>query len=210
MTLGDPDEVWFDTATLLSLVFAEHTLRLLQGGVLAGRAKWAEAVEEELRRLAASAAPPPRINNVRRDTAWLGEPVVPDGQQHGDVQRCRDAVAIPDHHPEEHLGEAQSVVLARDAHRARVAGSGATSRVTIVASDDRDTAAVLRAARADEGVRLWTTAHLLAYLVQADHLDCDDAYHDYERMTGQGARKGMPRGLTREELCTGDIPPPRR
>lgn len=206
MTLPDPTQIWFDTAALVSLAHAGNALPILRRRALGDRPRWVDAVEDEVTRGRQPHEHIAGLHLIQADTAWLGDYAELDEGQHIEAYELRDTIALPMDHPDEHLGEAQTVVLARDTHHRLTAGGG--TAVVVAASDDRGIATVARNASAAGVVTLWSSAHVLAFLVQLGELTCDDAFSDYTHMVNQG--RGLNRSLSRQDLCAGHIPPPRR
>lgn len=202
MSLPVPDEVWFDAAALVSLAHAPNGLAALQQRALGDRARWVDAVEQEVTRQRRPHEHIPGLHAVTANTAWLGEYELLDGEQQAEAYELRDDITIDDDHADKSLGEAQTVVIARDRFD-RSAASGA-QLVVVAASDDGDLAVVARNAGAAGKIQVWSSAHILSLLVHLGSLTCDRAYDDYLAMVSQ--RRGLHRSLTRDQLCSGTIP----
>lgn len=202
MSLPVPDELWFDSAALVSLAHARNALAVLRSRALDDRPRWVDTVEEELTRDRRPHDHIPGLHEIKVDTAWLGEYQLLDEAQMAEAFELRDGITIADDHDAKSLGEAQTVVVARDRYE-RAAASGAML-VVVAVSDDRDLAVVARNAGAAGKLEVWSSAHVLAVLVQLGSLTCEQAYDDYQHMVSQ--RRGLHRDLTREQLCAGSIP----
>jgi hypothetical protein len=75
---------------------------------------WASAIPGELRRLNALIPPTPHAGQAQRlAIGWLGTPAIELADEVDQIWDLRDRIAAGRGHPDEHLGEAQSIVIAR-------------------------------------------------------------------------------------------------
>lgn len=108
-----PGSLW-DTASLISLVCSRAAVTHMRGPGVLRDPGWASAIPGELRRLHALDPPTAHAGQAQRlAVAWLGAPVRELPEEVDAIWDLRDRIAAGTGHPDEHLGEAQSIVLAR-------------------------------------------------------------------------------------------------
>lgn len=108
-----PGSFW-DTASLISLVCSRVAVTHVRAPSRLRDPGWASAIPGELRRLHALHPPTPHAGQAQRlAVSWLGTPVRELPEEVDAIWDLRDRIAAGTGHPDEHLGEAQSIVLAR-------------------------------------------------------------------------------------------------
>lgn len=75
---------------------------------------WTTMIPRELARLNALRPPTPHAGSAHRmAVAWLSAPLAETEAEMDEILKLRDRIAAGTGHPREHLGEAQSIVLAK-------------------------------------------------------------------------------------------------
>lgn len=104
----------WDTASLISLVCSRVAVSHVRGPGVLRRPGWASAIPGELRRLHALDPPTAHAGQAHRlAVSWLGTPVRELPEEVDTIWDLRDRIAAGTGHPDEHLGEAQSIIVAR-------------------------------------------------------------------------------------------------
>lgn len=200
MSLADtPDELWLDTASLLSLGNMRNARRALEAGALSGRLRWGGTVEDELKHQQHKNPGVPGANHAMGLRRLLGPAVEPTSAQDELIDRIQGQLATSAT-DDRHRGEAETAVLAVDSHTELSDQAPDREVLVLAASDDSDLLTALRNLQQVPSVRQWTTVHLLAHLVAAGHLTCDEAWVDYKYASDRGKRSLTP--VTRQQLCS--------
>lgn len=98
--------MFHDTSVLINF----HRAGLLHalGALLGGDVAWVGTVRAECERKELDLSLPALTSSA---DAILGEPLRPVGAEHLRVRRQREMMAAPGDHPDEHLGEAETITL---------------------------------------------------------------------------------------------------
>ncbi|MDQ1292602.1 MAG: hypothetical protein QG608_482 [Actinomycetota bacterium] len=108
-----PGSLW-DTASLISLVCSRAAVKHVRGRGTLRDPGWASAIPSELRRLHSLDPPTAHAGQAHRlAVSWLGDPIRELPEEIDTIWDLRDRIAAGTGHPDEHLGEAQSIVVAR-------------------------------------------------------------------------------------------------
>jgi hypothetical protein len=104
----------WDAASLISLVCSRVAVTHVRNPGVLRDPGWVSAIPGELRRLHALDPPTLHAGQAQRlAVSWLGAPVRELSEEVDAIWDLRDRIAAGTGHPDEHLGEAQSIVLAR-------------------------------------------------------------------------------------------------
>ena len=114
--------VFYDTTVLINFHRAGRLPQL--GQLLSERMRWVGTVKRECQRKEQDLNLPGLIS-VSHEI--LGEPLFPDGDEHKNVRHLRQQMARPSDHPDEHLGEAETLTI--------ISARGIRS---LIATDDGD------------------------------------------------------------------------
>jgi len=108
-----PGSLW-DTSSLMTLVCSRAGIRHVRTPGVLRAPGWASAIPGELRRLNQLCPPTEHAGPAHRlALAWLGVPVTELESEVDPIWDLRDRIAAGAGHPDEHLGEAQSIIIAR-------------------------------------------------------------------------------------------------
>ncbi len=103
--------------------------------------------------------------------AVLGEPLFPEGAEHPRIRQLRRQMAAPEDHPDEHLGEAETVTI--------ITARGIKA---VLATDDR------RATAMASPVHCMTTWRLLQLMTRKRALDAEEALSVWDAVMAAGGR----------------------
>lgn len=198
------DDLWLDTASLLSLGNMRNARRALDAGALRQRLRWCETVEDELRHLQMKRRPPPGAREAMGMRSHLGAVQAPSEAQEDQIRRIHRQLATGSE-PDKHWGEIETAVLAVDSHTDLADQHPDREIVVLAASEDNDMPVALGIAQQTAAVRYWTTVDLLMYLVASGHLTCEQAWDDYQYAISEGDRPLQQ--VTKKQLCAGSPDP---
>lgn len=196
---AEPDELWLDTASLLSLGNMRHARRALEAGALQGRLRWCGTVDGELAYQQRKRDVPKGTREAMGLRRLLGDAAIPTTAQEAQIERIQRQLAQSPTDYDKHWGEAETAVLAVDSHTELSDQKPDGNVIVLAASDDTDMPVALKHAQEIYTVKRWTTVHLLAHLVAAGHLTCDEAWEDYRYAIDHGDRPLEP--VTKQQLC---------
>lgn len=134
----------------------------------AGIVSWTEAIRYELQRGVRAV---PRLREVLDlESAWLGEPVRPEGEALGQVDLIRRGLGGMASEPLKHLGEAEAIHFLEQASGSR----------RIFITDDGPAADFAR--RRPSGIQVLDAADVLADAFAMGDIGCPDAYEMLQAM----------------------------
>lgn len=105
--------IW-DTASLMTLASSPSLVAHCRRPGMVNAPGWTTVVRVELQRLYRLNPPTSRAGQaLRLATSWLGAPWEETAAEQDEIMRLRDRIAAGTGHPDEHLGEAQGIVIAK-------------------------------------------------------------------------------------------------
>ena len=136
---------------------------------------WTNTVAEEAARLSVNAD----MEGLQRIRSILGEPILPTLVERAYTLRLRARIAAPADHPQQHLGEAETIAIM---HTRSVNGAFVT--------DDLGAATLARSP--EIALIVYSTGDLIRLAVRTRKIDLDTAWDLIEILRRHGRARGLP------------------